>query len=157
MKQIWAPWRVEYINDAKNEGCFFCNNFKVQRDTENYILFRGKYNFVIMNKYPYNSGHLMVVPVLHTANLGDLSDEAMSEHLRIVNRALIALKTALRAQGFNVGMNLGQIAGAGVADHLHTHIVPRWNGDTNYMPVIADIRVIPEALKDTYEKILKVF
>lgn len=148
---------MEYINDPKGEGCFLCNYFKLSNDVENYILFRGKFNFVIMNKYPYNSGHLMIVPIQHTADLGDLSDKAMSEHLHIVNRSIIALKTALKAQGFNVGMNLGLIAGAGVDDHLHTHIVPRWNGDTNYMPVIANTKVLPESLRNTYEKLLKIF
>lgn len=157
MKQLWAPWRMEYILANKIDGCFFCIKMRENRDRENYILYRAESNFVIMNVYPYNTGHLLVVPYKHSGRMEDLTREEMGEHLAVVNLSMMALKKAFQAQGFNIGMNIGKVAGAGVEDHLHTHIVPRWEGDTNYMPVLADVKVMPEALSMTYDKLKDFF
>ena len=153
MEQIWAPWRIEYIQMEKPEGCILCDKPKQKDDVANYILYRGDKNFIIMNSYPYNPGHLMVAPYRHVANLEELTDEERHEHFNIVSRSVKILKEVFNPAGFNIGMNISRIAGAGIADHIHTHIVPRWQGDTNFMPVIADVRVIPEALAGTYKKL----
>jgi len=153
MEHIWAPWRIEYILSQKPEGCILCDKPKAGNDKENLILYRGKRNFVIMNLYPYNPGHLMVTPYRHTSNLEDLDDEEMLENFSIVRRCVVVLKETFRPAAFNIGMNLGRVAGAGIDEHLHMHIVPRWNGDTNCMPVLSGTRVIPEALEETYEKL----
>ncbi|RLI04350.1 HIT family hydrolase [Candidatus Bathyarchaeota archaeon] len=156
MKQIWAPWRIEYILVKKSEECIFCKLPKEERDEENFILLRGKKNFIILNNYPYNNGHLMVAPFRHVGNLEELTDEELDEHFRMVRKSVEILKKAYKPDGFNLGMNLGRVAGAGVEKHLHTHIVPRWEGDTNYMPVIANTKVISEALSSTYKKLKEV-
>jgi ATP adenylyltransferase len=153
MEQIWAPWRIEYILMEKPEGCILCEKPGQINDTLNYILYRGEKNFVIMNSYPYNPGHLMVAPYRHVANLEELTDEELHEHFRIVSRSIKALKELFNPGGFNIGMNIGKVAGAGIDEHVHTHIVPRWQGDTNFMPVVSDIRIVPEALAETYEKL----
>ncbi len=153
MKQIWAPWRIQYIEMEKPEGCIFCDKPKENSDVQNYILYRGEKNFVIMNSYPYNPGHLIVAPYEHIANMEDLSDEALYEHWRMVNFSLKILRQVYKPGGFNVGINMGRAAGAGVEKHVHTHIVPRWNGDTNFMQVMADVKVMPQALAETYEKL----
>jgi len=153
MKHIWAPWRIKYIQMGKVEGCFLCEKSRQASDAENYILFRGKYNLVILNSYPYNPGHLMIAPYRHVANLEELAGEELHEHFEIVSRSLKVLKQAFNPAGFNIGMNLGRVAGAGLDEHIHTHVVPRWQGDTNFMPVLSDVRVVPEALADTYEKL----
>lgn len=157
MKTIWAPWRIEYIRQTKPQGCILCDKPKEKKDEANGILFRGKYNYIMMNNYPYNPGHLMVVPYVHVDNLDALDGKTKLEMFEIVNRAVNALKTTLNPAGFNIGMNLGKVAGAGIDDHLHAHVVPRWNGDTNFMPVIADIRVIPQAVADTYAQLKECF
>ena len=153
MKQIWAPWRIEYIQMEKAEGCILCEKPRQHNDTVNYILYRGNKNFVILNSYPYNPGHLMVVSYRHIANLEELTDEERHEHFEIVSRSIKVLKQVFNPGGFNIGINTGKIAGAGIDEHIHTHIVPRWQGDTNFMPVISDTRVVPEALAETYEKL----
>ena len=153
MKQIWAPWRIEYIQMEKPEGCILCDKPKQKDDAANYILYRGDKNFIIMNSYPYNPGHLMVAPYRHLANLEELTDAERHEHLDIVSRAIRILKQEFNPGGFNIGINIGRVAGAGIDDHVHTHIVPRWQGDTNFMPVISDVRVVPEALAETYDKL----
>ena len=153
MKQIWAPWRIEYIQMEKPEGCILCDKPKQKDDVANYILYRAEKNFVILNSYPYNPGHLMIAPYRHVANLEELTDEERCEHFEMVSRSVKILREVFNPAGFNIGMNLGKIAGAGIDDHIHTHIVPRWQGDTNFMPVIADLRVVPEALAETYEKL----
>ena len=153
MKQIWAPWRIEYIQMEKPEGCILCDKPKQTDDVSNYILYRGDKNFVIMNSYPYNPGHLMVAPYRHVANLEELNDEERHEHFNMVSQSVRLLKEIFNPTGFNIGMNIGRVAGAGIDDHIHTHIVPRWQGDTNFMPVIADVRVMPEALAETYNKL----
>lgn len=150
MKKIWAPWRIEYIRSKKGEGCIFCQKSKERRDSQNYILFRGKKNFVMLNLYPYNPGHLMVACYRHLATFEGLSDEELFEHFDLMRKCVGALKGAYKPDGFNIGINLGGVAGAGVEGHVHTHIVPRWNGDTNFTAVVSDIRVIPQALASTY-------
>lgn len=155
MRKIWAPWRVEYIRSEKAKECIFCQKPAENKDTQNYILFRGKTSFVILNNYPYNPGHLMVAPFRHLASLDDLTDEELFEHFDLVRQSARAIKEAYKPEGFNIGMNLGRVAGAGVEGHVHTHIVPRWNGDTNFMPVLSDTKVIPEALASTYAQLKK--
>ena len=153
MKKIWAPWRMEYIQMEKPDGCILCEIPKQESDDANYILYRGDKNFVIMNSYPYNPGHLMIVPYRHVANLEELTDEERHEHFDIVSRSIKVLRQAFSPEGFNLGMNIGKIAGAGIEDHIHTHMVPRWQGDTNFMPLISDVRVVPEAIAATYQKL----
>ncbi|MBI4284126.1 MAG: HIT domain-containing protein [Chloroflexi bacterium] len=153
MKPLWAPWRMEYIRMKKPGGCILCETPRQNSDAVNHILYRGGKNFVIMNRYPYNPGHLMVVPYRHLASLEELADEELHEHFEIVSRCIRVLRQAFSPDGLNLGMNIGKIGGAGMEDHVHTHIVPRWQGDTNFMPVIADVRVVSEALAETYQKL----
>ena len=155
MEYLWAPWRAEYIKKAmkREEGCILCQKPAQESDAANYILYRGSKNFVIMNSYPYNPGHLMIAPYRHVANLDELTSDELHEHFDIVSRSVTVLRQVFKPDGFNVGMNLGRIAGAGIDQHIHTHIVPRWSGDTNFMPVMADTRVVNEALGETYQKL----
>ncbi|MCG2676001.1 HIT domain-containing protein [bacterium] len=156
MDIIWAPWRMKYIMGEKEKNCLFCRVAKEKKDEKNYLLFRGQKCFIILNTFPYNNGHLMVAPYRHLANLEDLNTEELSELMGLVSKSVGWLKEALKPEGFNIGMNLGKIAGAGIEDHLHIHVVPRWSGDSNFMPTIAQVKVIPELLKDTYRKLLKI-
>ena len=153
MEQIWAPWRMEYIRMEKPKGSFLCDEPNEDDDESNFILYRGKWNFVVMNNYPYNPGHLLVAPYRHIDALEKLPKRELYEHNDIIVKAIKVLKEAFNPTGFNVGMNIGSVAGAGTADHIHTHIVPRWQGDTNFMPVIGGLRVIPEAVTETYRKL----
>lgn len=151
MDTLFAPWRMAYIAAPKeHEGCIFCDFPKEERDRERLILARGERAFVILNAFPYNPGHLMVVPYRHTAEFGSLTAEEVIEMHRLASRAVAVLERTVSPQGFNMGINLGKVAGAGVADHVHLHIVPRWNGDTNFMPVLGQTRVLPEGLAETY-------
>jgi ATP adenylyltransferase len=153
MEQIWAPWRIEYIQMEKPEGCILCEKPRQNNDVQNYILYRGDKNFVIMNSYPYNPGHLMIAPYRHLASLEELTNEELHEHFDIVSRSIKLLRRVFNPSGFNIGINIGKAAGTGIYGHVHTHVVPRWQGDTNFMPVISDVRVIPEALAETYNKL----
>jgi ATP adenylyltransferase len=153
MEQIWAPWRIKYIQMEKPEGCILCQKPVENKDVENYVLYRGQKNFVILNSYPYNPGHLMVAPYRHVASLEELTKEELHEHFEMVSLSVRVLRRVFKPGGFNIGINAGRVAGAGIDDHIHTHIVPRWPGDTNFMPVVADVRVVPEALAETYEKL----
>ena len=153
MEFLWAPWRMEFILKPKPSECVLCEKLRENTDEANYILLRAKNNFVIMNSWPYNPGHLMVAPLRHVAVPEDLRNDEMFEHHDIVRRCLRAIRQVLNPGGFNIGMNVGKVAGAGIADHIHTHIVPRWEGDVNFMPVINDSRVVPEALTSTYERL----
>ncbi len=157
MRRIWAPWRMEYIQMEKPEGCILCDKPKQNNDVSNYILYRGDRNFVIMNSYPYNPAHLMIAPYRHIAKLEELTDGERNEHFEIVGRSIKVLKQVFNPGGFNIGINIGRVAGAGIDDHIQTHVVPRWQGDTNFMAVIADIKVIHEALAETYEKLVGKF
>lgn len=153
MRQLWAPWRIKYILADKADGCIFCDKPKEDKDEENLILHRGRKCFVMMNKFPYNNGHLMVAPYRHTADLAGLSPEEREEIMALAGISVEVLEKVLSAQGFNIGMNLGRVAGAGIDQHLHLHIVPRWSGDTNFMPILGDVKVISEALEETYRKL----
>ena len=157
MNLLWAPWRIDYILSEKEKGCIFCNKPKEDNDFENLILFRGIYSFVIMNRYPYNSGHLMVVPYRHISQLENLDDKEMLEVNKILRFSISILKKIMNPDGFNIGINLGKAAGAGIDEHLHYHIVPRWVGDTNFMPVFSDTRVVPQTLQDTYMNLKESF
>ncbi|MBI2082898.1 MAG: HIT domain-containing protein [Deltaproteobacteria bacterium] len=154
MKVIWAPWRIEYLKAKKEKGCVLCKRSRGKQDQQSYILHRGKKNFVILNRYPYINGHLMVVPYRHTARFEDLREDEMAEHHQLIRKSVLVLKKAFKPHGFNIGMNIGQAGGAGIAEHLHMHVVPRWPADTGCMPVLADTRSLPQYLQDTY-KILK--
>ena len=153
MKMLWAPWRMEYIRLKKPEECILCGEPRETNDTANYLLYRGEKNFVMMNSYPYNPGHLMITPYRHVASLEEFSGEELHEHITIVSRGIKVLREEFNPSGFNVGMNIGKIAGAGIEGHAHTHIVPRWQGDTNFMPVIGEMRVVSEALAETYQQL----
>ena len=150
MKVLWAPWRIKYITRDKEEGCIFCKKPKEGNDKDNLILYTGETSFIIMNRYPYSNGHLMTVPYKHTNNFSDLTQEERLELMNLTAKCIDILQV-IKPEGFNIGMNLGKTGGAGIDDHLHFHIVPRWSGDNNFMPVIGDIRVMPEYLEDTYE------
>ncbi len=153
MKHIWAPWRIEFIRMEKSGGCILCEKPKQNDDAANYILYRGKNNFVILNSFPYNPGHLMIAPYRHVATPEDLTRDDLIEHSEMIIKTLKILREEFEPAGFNLGMNLGKIAGAGIDQHIHTHIVPRWQGDTNFMPVMADVRVLPEALSESYRRL----
>jgi ATP adenylyltransferase len=148
-RPLWAPWRIEYIRGSKSGGCFFCEKAARQNDVEDHIVARGKHAFVLLNDYPYNSGHLMVAPYRHIGDLADLLPDERADIMELLVQAENLLKRVMAPQGFNIGFNLGLPAGAGVADHVHGHVVPRWNGDTNFMAVLGDTRVVPEALNET--------
>ena len=155
MKRLWAPWRIEYILGEKESKCIFCEKPKQEKDEDNYILFRGRSCLVMLNAYPYNNGHLMIAPYRHIDSVEDLDHDEAREMMEILSRMITLLKKVLRPEGFNVGMNLGSVAGAGVADHLHLHVVPRWEGDTSFMPLISDTKIISESLRKTYQKLKK--
>jgi ATP adenylyltransferase len=153
-KPLWAPWRLEYIEQADEQpGCIFCTALESSDDEEGLVVHRGRRAFVLLNKFPYASGHLMVAPKRHVGDLGDLEDEEVLELHRLVLQGLGALAETSAPQGYNLGWNLGRVAGAGVTDHVHLHIVPRWAGDTNFMPVLADVKVLPEHLAETRRKL----
>jgi ATP adenylyltransferase len=149
LKQLWAPWRLEYIKQAdEHEGCVFCRAAEAP-DEEGLVVQRGERAFVLLNKFPYSSGHLMVAPYRHVGEFGELGDDETVEIHTLSAQGLGALAAVYQPQGYNLGWNLGRIAGAGVIDHVHQHVVPRWAGDTNFMPVLADVKVLPEHLVET--------
>ena len=154
---LWAPWRMAYIEGAQRDGCLFCEKPREGADRNNLILSRGPLTYVVMNLFPYSNGHLMIVPYRHCADLAQLSPEESLDLMQSAQRCTQILQEAFRAEGFNIGFNLGKVAGAGIADHLHLHIVPRWMGDTNFMPVLADTKVMPEYLEVGYDKLYPLF
>lgn len=160
MKRIWAPWRAEYITAGKETACIFCS-VAPGGDSEEagggLVLYRSARSIVLLNKFPYNSGHLMVAPVRHVARIEELDDEESADIFRLVRRSTVCLRQALNPQGFNIGLNIGSAAGAGIEDHIHMHVVPRWNGDMNFMPVLADVKVIPEHLLQTLARLKPLF
>jgi ATP adenylyltransferase len=158
-KPLWAPWRLEYILSKKPEECIFCvfPAAPEARDRENLVLHRSPLSFTIMNRYPYNPGHVMVVPRKHVSEIAGLSPGEWSDLAEELRRAEDVVRRVYRPEGMNLGMNLGRPAGAGIEEHLHWHIVPRWGGDTNFMPVIADVRVVPEALDASWERLRAAF
>lgn len=153
MKQLWAPWRLDYITGAKMKNCFLCNGFKEDADRDNLILKRSEECAIIINKYPYNNGHLTVAPYRHIDRLESLTENEASAMMRLTQEAIRALNRFMHPDGYNVGLNLGAGAGAGLKEHIHTHIVPRWKGDTNFMPVIGETKVIPQTLLDLWDRL----
>jgi ATP adenylyltransferase len=148
VKQLWAPWRLEYIKSADEENaCLFCN------PDERLLVHRGRHALVLLNKFPYASGHFMVAPIRHVGEYGDLDDDEVLESHRLASAGMGALAELYSPQGYNLGWNLGRIAGAGIVDHVHLHVVPRWAGDTNFMPVLADTKVLPEHLEETTRRL----
>ena len=154
MNHLWSPWRMKYISRSeKKAGCIFCNAADCTDSEENLIVRRTKLAFVILNRYPYNSGHVMVVPFAHQPSLVSLDKATQAEMMELINESLKTIESLYKPQGFNVGANIGSIAGAGVADHVHFHIVPRWAGDTNFMTTVGEARVLPEELSQTYQRL----
>jgi len=160
MEVLWAPWRMEFILGSKPEGCIFCifpSETGAEADRKNLVVGRSNLSFAILNRFPYNSGHLMVVPRRHTADFAALREEESVDLHRLLQLSVSVLQEAYRPDGFNLGMNLGRSAGAGIADHLHYHLVPRWTGDTNFMPLISETKVIVEHLLQSYDKLRVLF
>lgn len=156
MERVWAPWRMEYINSADDQdGCIFCTALNSADDERYHVLVRRKNCFALMNKYPYNGGHLMVAPNEHIGELGSIAQDILGEMMTLTADCQKIIGEAMAPHGFNIGINVGRVAGAGIVDHLHIHIVPRWNGDTNFMPVLSDTKVIPQALSNTYALLMK--
>jgi ATP adenylyltransferase len=163
VERLWTPWRREFIESATgdrsdaNDGCFLCPGPDTADDARRLIVYRSTAAFVILNLYPYNSGHLMVAPFAHTGDFANLEPGIATDLMLTAQRAVAALERVYHPDAFNVGMNLGKAAGAGVPDHLHMHVVPRWNGDTNFMPVLAETKVLPETLQQTYARLYPAF
>ena len=158
MQRLWAPWRMQYIGGKPKPGCLFCRVIENPDDDDaELVVWRPEGAIVMLNKFPYNAGHAIVAPHAHRSTLEDLDDEQTAELMRALRRTLTVLRAALAPEGFNVGVNIGQAAGAGIPDHVHVHVVPRWNGDTNFMPVIDDVKVVNEALAQTAGKLRKAF
>ncbi len=165
MEKMWSPWRSQYIDTFKAKAgkgkrkkkSFLTDAWRSRDDDRNLVVWRGRYCFVIMNRYPYNSGHVMIVPYRQTGDFQELTPEELGEMMRTVQRAIRALHATMHPHGFNFGANLGRVSGAGVDDHVHFHLVPRWNGDTNFMPVLADTKVISEDMLKTLKKLQKAF
>ena len=158
MDYIWTPWRYQYITTSGNPGeCVFCAAGRSSDDRGNFVVYRGAYNFVILNRYPYTSGHVMVVPYAHVANIDDLPDEVYRELAALSRDAARHLRETYNPEGLNLGMNLGKSAGAGIAGHLHMHVLPRWTGDTNFMTVVGETRILPEDLEVTWERLRAAF
>jgi ATP adenylyltransferase len=156
LNYIWSPWRMEYIQNEKNtEECVFCHEIGQEDGPQNLIVYRGQLAFVILNRYPYTSGHLMVVPYVHLPSLEMLDSQTRAEIMELTAKAIRVLRYEYSPQGFNLGVNIGEAAGAGIIDHVHLHVVPRWNGDTNFMSSLGGTRVIPEMLEDSYTRIRK--
>ena len=151
MDKLWAPWRIDYIRSEKEEGCIFCDKPANGDDRTMLILYRGEYSFVLMNLYPYNNGHLMIAPYQHTGNTQELSYSSRSEIMELADQTMMIQKNVMNAEGFNYGANIGYSGGAGIADHIHFHIVPRWAGDTNFMPVVGHTKVQVQGLRETYD------
>jgi ATP adenylyltransferase len=153
-KQLWAPWRLAYVQQAEEQdGCVFCRAADGKPGDERLVVHRGEHAFVLLNKFPYSSGHLMIAPARHTGALGDLDLAESAEIHDLTVRALATLRAVYAPDAFNVGWNLGAVAGGSITGHLHEHVVPRWSGDTNFMPVLADIKVLPEHLEETCERL----
>jgi ATP adenylyltransferase len=158
MDTLWAPWRIDYIEGPKAVGCIFCACTDAPEDDEkNLVVYRGTSCFVILNRYPYNNGHIMVVPFVHEATIETLTAETLAEMMALSRRSLAVLRESMHPGGFNIGINQGVAAGAGVADHVHLHVVPRWIGDTNFMPVLGETRVMPQSLESVYQVLARGF
>lgn len=154
---LWAPWRMGYISRVKEKGCFLCRAFKSEKDEENLVLCRGKQTFVILNLFPYNNGHIMIAPNRHIKDFEEMTKEERSEIMLFIDTSIKIMKRVLKAEGFNAGINIGKAAGAGLDKHIHFHMVPRWTGDTNFMPVVTGTKVISQSLKELYLLLHKEF
>jgi ATP adenylyltransferase len=159
MDRLWAPWRAQYIRDASettetDQGCFLCRGLASQDDRANLLVWRRPNSIVVLNRYPYNNGHLLVAPVVHRGTLGEVSGAELTEPVETLQRMVGILDRMLRPQGYNIGLNQGKSAGAGLPGHLHWHVVPRWDGDTNFMPVLGQTKVIVESLLEFYDRLL---
>jgi ATP adenylyltransferase len=150
MNNIWSPWRAEYILGPKQDGCLFCN---APKETDSLLIKKSALSYAIMNRFPYTTGHCMVAPYRHIGDINDLNDEEGADIFRLIKELSTAIKKSMEPEGFNIGINMGAAAGAGIADHIHMHIVPRWNGDTNFMPVLSDIHLVSEHIEKTLSKI----
>jgi ATP adenylyltransferase len=158
MRHLWAPWRMLYIQQSETvSSCLFCDVASARDDERNHVVHRGSRSLVMLNLYPYNSGHLMVIPYQHVGTLPEVEPAAGADVFRVTQLAVRALQEAMSPHGFNVGVNQGKVAGAGIADHIHLHVVPRWNGDTNFMPVVGEVKVLPESLEDTAKRLRPLF
>ncbi len=158
MRHLWTPWRSTYMKAKKDKGsCIFCDAAAGTDDEQSLVVYRGELNFVILNRYPYTSGHIMIAPYVHVSRLTQTSDEGSQEMIRLARKAENAIESVYRPGGLNLGMNLGEAAGAGIEQHIHMHVLPRWIGDANFMTSVSDTRVIPESLNDTYAKMKKAF
>jgi ATP adenylyltransferase len=155
--RIWAPWRIEYIKGEKTNECIFCSKPAAGDDRSSLIVHRGERCFVMLNAFPYTNGHVMVAPYAHTARLDELDTPTAAEMMELAQRSVRAIDRSYGPEGYNVGANLGAVAGAGIEDHVHLHVVPRWKGDTNFMPVLADVRVLPQRLDDSWEDLHAAF
>jgi len=156
MNRLWAPWRMKYIRESiieNSEECIFCVKSDTTHDSERLILHRGKSVFVLMNKFPYNNGHLLIAPYRHIAEFSEVSDEEFLEMQKMLEISIKVMRATMYPQGFNIGVNIGRVAGAGIEDHLHYHILPRWNGDTNFLPVFGEVKVISESLEESYARL----
>jgi ATP adenylyltransferase len=156
-RPLWAPWRIEYVRGPKPDECIFCAAAASGDDAAHGVVHRGERCLVLVNAYPYGGGHLMVAPHRHAASLEELGPDELAEMAALVNRALGALRRVMSPDGFNLGVNIGRVAGAGFADHVHQHVVPRWEGDTNFMPVVAGVHVLPQALEATRTEVAAAF
>ena len=158
MDRLWSPWRYAYVSDGgRAQGCIFCEKAAERRDASNYIVHRGRKNFLLLNLYPYTTGHVMIAPYEHVATLEAASQETLEEMMTLARAAERNLRAIYQPQGFNIGMNIGECAGAGVAGHIHMHVVPRWPADSNFMTIVGETRVLPEAMEATYGKLLEAF
>ena len=158
MDYLWSPWRYQYVTQAiPEQGCIFCRKMQENQDKGNWILYRGLNNFVLLNLFPYTSGHLMIAPYAHIARLSDADDAIWMEMMALTRKAEQALQKTYQPEGINLGMNLGKSAGAGIADHIHMHVLPRWHADSNFLTTIGETRVLPEALSETYLKLKPLF
>lgn len=156
MNHLWAPWRMKFIEELRNrtDGCVFCELAEEGDDRARLILHRGKTCYVLMNKFPYNNGHLLVIPYKHTGSLVDLDSNEHAEMMKLSAHAMEIMERSMEAEGFNCGFNFGKVGGAGITDHIHFHVVPRWNGDCNFLPIIGDTRSMPEYLEATYDRLI---
>jgi ATP adenylyltransferase len=151
---MWTPWRMEFILSNKTEGCIFCAKPAEDRDRENHILYRGRRAFIMLNIYPYSNGHILIAPYQHRPSLELLDEDIAVEMMLLTRRGIAAVRKALRPDGLNIGANIGAMAGAGIAEHVHLHVVPRWAGDTNFMPVVGGVRLVPEVLETTFDRLI---
>jgi ATP adenylyltransferase len=157
MDRLWSPWRYRYVSQGAGEDCLFCTKHTENRDEENLVVHRGRHSFVLLNLYPYTNGHLMIAPYQHVATLEEADPEALAEMMHLTRRAESALRATYRAPGYNIGMNIGECAGAGVAGHIHVHVLPRWPGDSSFMTTVGETRVMPEDLHSSWQRLRPLF